>query len=172
MPYYREQDNPFLKRAQKLFEASSGMNAYNRMVQTGTAKIARSSSDMLEQLRGMIGRNPALLRDIVSEISDKTGSQYADLAGAAQQLESNLNLAEANRMTNVGLSAEQNQLTRDQLDQQKKLMWADIVTGLIGGGLSAGGSIIGAKMGANSLKDLYKELFIDELKNKQHGEMQ
>ncbi len=161
--YYGFEENPFLRRASRLFESNSGMNAYNRMVQQGSARIARGQSDTIERLREMIGRNPSLLKELVSEITERSAEEHSALSTAASKMLLSANLGEVGRLTDVGLASERTRLERDRMAEARKIHsrdWLSLVSNILGGGLSAGGRIIGASISAKGKREL-KEMLDD-----------
>ena len=141
----------------KLSQGQSGMNLYNRMIQGGTRRVATNRDQIIQQAVDIGIRNPAMLRLILAEATNRTGGQLSELETQAGIAGENVNQQERQRLTQIGLSLEQmdrqERLEKDRMRREERI---GLISSVVGGGLGLAGGLIqagAAKFAAKTTAD-------------------
>ena len=135
--------NPLLREQVNLSQGQSGMNLYNRMVQSGSRRVATNRDQLIQQATELGIRNPAMLTQLFGEIAQRTGDQFANLESTAGIAGEEFAQKERDRLTNIGMSLEQMQRNEDfQMKMQKRQELVGLISAVAGGGLSLAGGLI------------------------------
>lgn len=135
------ENNPYISQASKMAQSRLGSNVTNRFRTYGSQGIARTQEAGIQAGFENLRSNPGLLMEFLSGIQDRAGMAHSDLGARAEQIQLSADQGEVERLTNLGMRSEELDILERQRKRQERM---ELISAIIGGGLTVAGGLGGA----------------------------
>ena len=140
----------YVENSLREFAANSGQNLYNRLAKQGARRVGVNRAQSYQAAEDLLGSDPAILSDALQRINQQSGADFqtADENAGIQAAQTGREYARFNY--DVGLQEQARKEREASFRDAKRQRTYELIAGIGGGILTAGTSIIGAKIAAGA----------------------